>query len=475
MLVKLRSKHVKKILWGLLCVIVPAFILWGGISSLKGRKKAIVGSIEGKKITPSMFTQYVKMAQIYLILNNQGDEKITIPQIQALGLDFLVLLEKAKQENIKVSDEEVINYIKTTLFPEGKFNERVYKNFLKYLSRNFNLTLTVRNFEEYVRDFIKINKLFHQNISVEVKEKEIKDLYLEESQKAKIQYLLIPYEKFKSSAGITSSEIEKFYQENKSLFETEPEVKINYILISKKDVLENVDLNAVSQIKNLQELSKELGLEIKETDFIAIEDPIKDIGWQPQINKVAFSLDENEISPILQTNKGLIVIEKVDEKPIRIPELNQIKDKVKEKIIQKQAQLSATEFAKELLDKIKTKPKRNKDWKRLARRHKIEFKETDYFKYNDYIEGLGLNKEISQIVFSLKENMVYPKPLTLENGIYIVKLTDKTDFNEEDYLEKKQTYRKQLQEEKEVAEKIKFINKVKDQIDLQLFPQEKDI
>ena len=62
MLNKLRTSQ-KKILIGLLFVIVPAFVLWGGLSSLQGRKKNTLGTLNNKNITVADINYYLKMAK----------------------------------------------------------------------------------------------------------------------------------------------------------------------------------------------------------------------------------------------------------------------------------------------------------------------------------------------------------------------------------------------------------------------------
>ena len=96
----------------------------------------------------------------------------------------------------------------------------------------------------------------------------------------------------------------------------------------------------------------------------------------------------------------------------------------------------------------------------------IEFKETDYFTYFDYIEGLGLDRNVSEMVFSLDKDQIHPEALSLENGVYIIKLLELTPVDESLFVEKKDEYVKKLEQSnkysyKVMAKAVSFANKDK--------------
>ena len=148
MLTKFRRKHSKKVLWGLTIVIVIAFGLGGGVSLMKGRKKAVTAAIlGGKKLTTSDIDYYKKMAKVFLAFNTAEDKNIDPLSVERLASEFLILIWKAKQEKIKVSDKEVARYVVKNIFGVRKFEKHRYENFFKFLSRRHGLTLSYRGYE----------------------------------------------------------------------------------------------------------------------------------------------------------------------------------------------------------------------------------------------------------------------------------------------------------------------------------------
>jgi parvulin-like peptidyl-prolyl isomerase len=311
-----------------------------------------------------------------------------------------------------------------------------------------------------------IDKLFQKNISVDIKDEEIKEFYLRDTQKAKIAYIFIPYEKFKFTRDIPTKDIEKYYQENKDLFKREPKVNIAYVILNESDVSNENFLKALSRLETIEEIKSKFSLPIKETGLIGLNDPIPEIGWQPQINKIAFSLAKNSLSQVIQTDKGFIILIKKDEQESFVPPLNDIKTEVKERLIANEAREETKHFAEDLANKI-IADKIN-DLKRIAAAEKLDFKETDYFKYNDYIEGLGLNPKVNEIIFLLKKGEIEKLPLLLENGAYIIQLKDLTPFDEKDFTEKKELYAYRLKQNKELIERLQFLARLKNEAGLKV-------
>jgi hypothetical protein len=461
MLYKFRARHIKRILWGLVVVVIPAFILWGGLSFLKEKKQRLVGRIEKKNIYLVDFSYYLKMANLHFTL--LGEEDLSYQDYVTKAWQFLLFLWKAKKEKIKVDDKEVVETIKNIFSKDGKFDKERYFYILKY-----RLRMPAHIFEEYMRDFLKIDKLLQENIKIEIKDEEVKEFYKRDTQKAKINYFFIPYGDFKKELKFTEEEIKEFYLRNKSIFKEEPKVKINYIIINEEQKDKKKILKEISSIKDLEELKDKFSLKVKETDFFALNEPVEGIGWYPQINKTSFSLKEKEISsPLKWKENRLIVIQKIDERSSFVPPLEEIKEKVIERLKEEKSKEKVKEECEEIIEMIKKE--KVKDLKEVAKRKKIEIKETGYFKYYDYIEGVGLNEELSKVIFSLKKGEIYPSFFLLEKGGYIIQLEDVTPFNEEKFEKEKEIYIKKLKVRKRLLETLKFISQIEKESQLEIY------
>jgi hypothetical protein len=462
MLSKFRSHH-KKILWLLALIIIPAFILWGGLSFLKEKKEDALGKIGNHTITKAEFHDYIKMANLYFIFFSDNKERASDKQIKIKIWELILLLWKANKEKITVDDREVIDAIKIKFSIKGKFNEAAYSEFLENVRRH--MGLEPRVFEEYIRNIIKTYKIYDKYLKVTVNDGDAIKLYKKDNQKAKISYIFIPYDKFKNEITTNPQEAENFYNKNKSLFKEERKVKIKYAIVSKEMESVNKMLEAASRAKSIDNLKNKFSLEVKETGFISLRDPIEGIGWQPEINKLAFSLKKGKLN-LLETNIGYIFIEKEEEKEAFIPLLNAIAIKVEERLREEKAKEKADILCRKTLETINKEGTKN--FKKIAEREKLEYKETDYFKYYDYIEGLGLNEIISKIVFSLRKEQVYSYPILLLKGAYIIQLKEITSFNEKEFQDKKGVYLELIKQQKNLFERLKFLYRLEKETNLKI-------
>ena len=461
----IREKHLRKVLWALVIIIIPSFVLWGAMSYFKSKRNQIFARVGNKKISVNDFQYYVDMARIYRFLFAPMDmrTKITNQQLNNLAWEYILLVWKAQKEKIKVSDEEVVARIQGLFFQDARFDKDWYNRFLTRT-----LHVNPRTFEEYVRNFMMINKLFEKYAQVEITDEEVKALYNQANQKVKIGYILIPYGQFKDQITYTPQQIEAFYEKNKTLFKEEPKIKIRYTLVGDNRDLKDDILATFTQFKGLAELADSYSLEIKETDFITLKDPIEGIGWQGQINKIAFDLPAGQMSPPLEAGEEIILMEKIAEKASRIPPLDEIMGEVEEKYIEYELTKKTNKYAQDVLKTIDEK--KYKDLRTAARKEGLEYTQTNFFGFNDYIEGMGLDERVSKIIYSMNLDEVFQVPILLGKGAYIIQLLETTPFKEKDFKEKENHYRMRLLQEKQFIERLKFLYDIEKEADVKIYP-----
>ncbi len=159
-----RTKGVTKfVLWLLLILILPAFVLFG-TESFRAKRKgpAFVGTIGSKKVSFNELFESMAAVRGQLVLN-YGYQPQLVSQITEnktllakFGWDRLIMLKEAGRNKIRVSDKEVAVYLRShpLFIRNGRFDDRIYAYVLQY-----NIGLSARAFEEFVRQNLKITKL----------------------------------------------------------------------------------------------------------------------------------------------------------------------------------------------------------------------------------------------------------------------------------------------------------------------------
>ena len=444
MLRKIRKADLKKILWFLVIVIVPAFVFWGASYFIKERGN-FIGKIYGKKISPQDFEAFLRNIQALFLLRLGRDafSGIKPDQLNRYAWQQLLFIEKAKRENIQVSDEEVLEYIKN--FPFLNLQKSSLKE--RYLAILNRLRIIPGQFEGFLKDIIRAEKLKEKVLkNIEVSEQEIRERYKQLNEEAKAKYILIELKKIEEGIVPEEEDLKKFFQENKEEFRVPPKVKIAYILLdsSREELLKEVERRLKKE--SLKEVAKKFNLEVIETDYFSAEEPIKGLGWQRNLALKAFEVEKNKTYGPFQVEEGFIFFVKIDQKPSYIPEFTAIKDEVKKKLIEEKTYQEAKNIASQIISEISKK--NVKDLKEISLPKGASLQETTFFTRKDFIENIGLDMNFKNIVFSLKEGQIYPKPLEIKKGFCIVQLIEKKNIDEEKFKEEKENYRNLILQEK---------------------------
>ncbi|MBI4596477.1 MAG: SurA N-terminal domain-containing protein [Candidatus Tectomicrobia bacterium] len=189
----------------------------------------------------------------------------------------------------------------------------------------------------------------------------------------------------------------------------------------------------------LDELARKNSLEIKETPFFSKTDPIPDIGYSPDLTRLAFSLDKGELSDPVKTPKGYYFFELVEKREAFIPPLEEIKTSVEEAVKLEKAKEIAREKGKELMERVQ-KGEKLAD---LAAELQIKSQQTEFFnRMKQGLPNIGVSKEFVQTAFSLKEGDI--KLSETVTGVFLIRLVEKKKPTEEDFQKEKESFGKRI-------------------------------
>ncbi len=397
MLKTFRNKNVTKIvLWGILILILPAFVMWGsGSIGSKEKRPESVGLIFGKKVTFDEFSSAIRAMRCQIIMNYFNQEKLvdTLFKDNALmakmAWDRVIMLREARMRKVKVSDRDVVQFIKThPLFVRnGKFDDRIYG----YVLKN-NFGMDPRTFEEITRENLEIRKS-NDEITKDVKitDEELLQNYKFDNEKYKISYVLIPASDFTASVNVDDAEAADYYEKHKVEFllpSKEGASKEDMRLASLEDV-KSIIVNLLSEAKarplsikdaegklaslkalidaekmTFEAACEKLGLKTAETSMFSKSDYIDGVGESMPLVNACVKLNKDDLSGVIETRKGAMIFKLVDAEKFDDEKFKKDKD----------------EYSKTLLDKKKNSVL--EDWLRraeLATTLNINFE--DYEKY----------------------------------------------------------------------------------------------
>lgn len=489
-----KRKNMKRIMWTLAILIIPAFVIWGVGTSDKGKDKgpSYAGKVFNRKVS---FEEYLDMWQVSRdhVLRTFG---ANAPQefIDQLAWNRILLLEAAKRKNITVKDSEVVEKIASfPVFQKGGiFDKNLYK-----------LTVgdSARGFEERLKDDMLISKLKDETTyGISISDAEVKEAYKKHFEKIKASYILLRFADFGKYIKYAEPDILRFYKGYKETFRKPEQRNVRYIEIPfsgfdkdvsvtdgdvkryfeehladykksgseempvlddaiKKDISGKVAMQRKKALaeeiaykildtalskKNLDEPSASFEFRIKETGLFSGEAEIPGIGWSYEFTKNSFDLKPGEISNMLiKTDNGLYIIQLKEKKDSYVPDFADAKDSVTASYIKNESVKFAEKKARKLLAIINNKIAKGLTFEDAAGGMGLEIKKTDFLPRSGYIPGLGPAGEFVDAAFSLK-GLRAGGPVKMHENWVILKPDEYQAIDEAKFMEEKEDFKRSL-------------------------------
>jgi peptidyl-prolyl cis-trans isomerase D len=227
---------------------------------------------------------------------------------------------------------------------------------------------------------------------------------------------------------------------------------INSLMETRSKALAYDDAQVIYQVSfegdDLVKAAEKHGVDLKTTDFFTDEGPQdKSIMPGDKFVELAFSLSEMEISEITELFDGYYIIQLVDSQESRMPNFEEVNEKVKSQwILAKQDEL-ARQDAESFLERLKSESTMGEISEDLG----VVVSESDFFSRNQPIPNIGYEPEISKAAFDLSQKKKYPEEILKgNNGYYVIAFQDHKEPDKEEFEKQKENIRRQLMTQKQM-------------------------
>ncbi len=327
------------VLWIVIFAFIGLIVVeWGADFSQTSQSKAgeTVGTVNGRAIGLEEFRQALRNAA--RMEQSQG-RKVQDEQLVGEVWDSLIRELLAAQEierlGIQVSDKELAYYTRsqpprevqaiTAFQTEGKFDIDKYNQFLAdpqtYADpANKSFVLQVENLiHNQLRNY-KLQRLVTEG--VQASPAEVKQFFVDNNEKVRVEYVYSPGNKFKDSeVSVSPADLEAYYQEHLSEFQHGDQVRLSYVLLprqpSTRDSLRLAEDIAqlrqeIVQGADFAELAKSLSEDTGSASVGGDLGPFTRGRMVKAFEDVAFALKPGEVSEPVLTQFGWHLI-KADE------------------------------------------------------------------------------------------------------------------------------------------------------------------
>ncbi|HAY40229.1 MAG TPA: peptidyl-prolyl cis-trans isomerase [Desulfobacteraceae bacterium] len=193
--------------------------------------------------------------------------------------------------------------------------------------------------------------------------------------------------------------------------------------------------------EDLINAAKKRNMKILTTDFFSSKGPIKEINNPLEFASVAFNLLDQEISNVQEFENGYYILQLVDKIPPKIPELDEVKEKVKLDLVKEKQHEKAKADSETLLAALKNGKTMNTESKKFD----LTPKTTGFFKRNGSIPEIGFEREIAEVAFQLTDKKQFPENvLNGSKGYYVIQFKDRKISDPENFSKEKEDIKNRL-------------------------------
>ena len=439
-MMKAMRKLTKQIMWIVIVAFVGTIIFaWGMEFSGRKQKRGILASINGQDVHLNTFQylydQALRQAESSQArVDDQTAYRIREEVWNRMVNDYL-LQQEVKRRKITVTAAELFEYLKrfppkelmenpAFQTPEGQFD---YQRYLQALA---DPRVPWDQVEPYVRTNLTMSKLQQSVISlVRVTDEEVRQYYVDDNEKVKVKYLLVPVSQFlQKDIQVSDPEIQAYYEAHQEDFKVDQSANLSYVVFEKKpsEMDEQKTKERLSDIKKEIEEGEDFAeLALEFSDDVASAQDSGDLGWFGKgkmietFEEAAFSLKPGEMSEPIRSEFGWHLIKVFDQRK-----------KGNEKEIKASHILLKTRISQETFDQLKLKAEefvdqvKESDLIKVAEEQNLPVFETGWFFEGGYIQDIGTNPEVDEFAFKNKIGKTSEFIETAE-GFYVFQIKER--------------------------------------------------
>ncbi|MDA8125805.1 MAG: SurA N-terminal domain-containing protein [Deltaproteobacteria bacterium] len=485
----------------ILGIIIVVFVFYFG--SMGGKQRAErIAVIDGKPIVYADFQrEYERMMEMtrQRFGRELPDEMLKAMNLKQQALDSLinqaVILTKAEQMNVRVTDEDVRAAI--LAYPgfqrNGIFDQRLYEQTLR------SIKMVPDEFEENQRKMmiaLRVEDLIQD--AVQVSDREAYDIYRMQSEKINVDFLQISPQTLEAGIKPAAGELEAFLKAHEAQFRIPEQVQLKVLAflgqdyaakakVSDADVADYYERHkerwtkdqkvqplsevrtaiaaelaaaggmyaaadeakkahdTIYQNENFDAYAAQNRLAVRATGLFPLGAPPPEFRAIPDFAKIVSGLQKNEISRVLQGERGYYLISLVDKKAPYLPGLKDVEAEVTKGYRETEAKRLAKQEADALLARLK----KGESLESLAKGKGLKVVETGLFQPGMPVPKLGAAEELTEALFQISEKKPYPEQPTLVGGSYvIVRFKGRGPLDDAKFAAQKDAIAKYLEQQK---------------------------
>ncbi len=202
-----------------------------------------------------------------------------------------------------------------------------------------------------------------------------------------------------------------------------------------------IDLSA----GNFPEAAQKLKLTVKETPLFSLGDTFPGLELTRSFKETALALQAQEVSRVLETPQGFVIMQVMERQPAATPPLDQVKEQVRLAVARRLARTQAEKEAEALLARLR----RGEPLARLAAQAGLPVQDSGPFTRAQGFMKQPLAEGLTSAAFLLSASQPYPpKPIFFKDAWYLLAFKDRRLPAPEELKQEEAKLKEQLLENK---------------------------
>jgi peptidyl-prolyl cis-trans isomerase D len=192
---------------------------------------------------------------------------------------------------------------------------------------------------------------------------------------------------------------------------------------------------------DLRQFASERKMAAGESDFFSMNEPIPGIGGDRKLAESLFSLQQGDTSEIMEVDGKFYMFQVIERKPSALPALGDVREMVKEDLMERLAAQEAKTDAEKLLGRAKA----GEEWAVLSKEPSPKAQTTEFFSRQSPASELGYDQALIEAAFAMSEKKRYPDSVFETNkGVFVIRYEGSESIDKGKFEEEKDTYRQSL-------------------------------
>ena len=208
---------------------------------------------------------------------------------------------------------------------------------------------------------------------------------------------------------------------------------------------------------DLDTVATQNNLTVRDSGLFGRNEPLSGLGVEPAVAAEAFRLEQDQVSGVLSTMQGFAFIALAEIRPAHLPALDEVRDQVRNAVIQKKA----VEVARARAATVAA----SRNFTSAARAAGVTVRSTDLIARGSALPDVGVSDRIDRAAFALNAGQT-SEPIATDRAVVVVHVREKQDIVREGLDAQRESLRDQLTNERRMEFFSAYMMKAMETMDI---------